>query len=424
MHTYRDLFAVAEFRALFATQCLTMIAGATSGLALGTITFAQTGSAVLTGLSMFGGPLVALLTSTVLLSASDVMRPRRALALVAIVVSLVDLLQAVPGVPWPVRFALLAVVWTVLSMSAGAGVALVADLLPEDAFVLGRSTLNIAVGTMQIVGYGLGGLLLLVLSTSGLFLTAAACSALAAVLIRTGVGDHPPRATGPVVRRTREVNRTLLGSRVMRPLYLSSWVPNGLIVGCEALFIPYAGERAGYLLAATAAGMLTGDIVVGRFLSVDTRDRLLDPLRYLLAVPFLGFWFVPDLPVAMALSAVAAVGYAASLPLQERMVAHSPADARGQVFGLRGTGLKVGQALGALCAGLVADLMGVGPAAAAHAMGVMAVASILVSVALVPGLRRSALTTVSAAGRAGAGRRGGRTAPPGRTPSGSLPGPR
>ena len=110
-------------------------------------------------------------------------------------------------------------------------------------------------------------------------------------------------------------------------------------------------------------------------------------------MPYLGFLFVPNLPDAMALGAVAAVGYAASLPLQERMVAHSPADTRGQVFGLRGTGLKVGQAVGALCAGIVADLMGVGPAAAAHAMGVMAVASIVVNVALAPGLRRSAPTS-------------------------------
>jgi hypothetical protein len=389
MHTYRDLFAVAEFRVLFVTQCLTMVAGATSGLALGTITFAQTGSAVLTGLSMFGGPLVALVSSTFLLSASDVMRPRRALAMVATVVCLVDLLQAVPGVPWPARFGLLAVTWLVLSMSAGAGIALVADLLPDDAFVLGRSTLNIAVGTMQIVGYGLGGLLLLVLSTSGLFLTAAACSGLAALLIRAGLGDHPPRAAGRIVRRTREVNRTLLGSRVLRPLYLSSWVPNGLIVGCEALFIPFAGEKAGYLLAATAAGMLAGDVVVGRFLSANTRDRLIDPLRYLLAAPFLAFWFVPSLPVAMALSAVAAIGYAASLPLQERMVAHTAADTRGQALGLRGTGMKVWQALGALIAGSVADLMGVGPSAAAQTMAVMAVASILVNLALAPGLRRS-----------------------------------
>ena len=84
--------------------------------------------------------------------------------------------------------------------------------------MLGRSTLNIAVGSMQIVGYGLGGLLLLTLSTSGLFLTAAACSGVAAVLTRTRIADHPPRATGPIVRRTREVNRMLLGSRVLRPL--------------------------------------------------------------------------------------------------------------------------------------------------------------------------------------------------------------
>jgi hypothetical protein len=389
MRTYRDLFAVREFRVLFAAQSLTMIAGATAGLALGTITFVETGSAVLTGLSMFGGPLVALLTSTFLLSASDVIRPRRALAMVATAVCVVDLVQAVPGVPWPARFGLLAVTWLVLSMSAGAGIALVADMLPDDAFVLGRSTLNIAVGTMQIVGYGLGGLLLLALSTSGLFLTAAACSGLAALLIRIGIADHPPRATGPVVRRTREVNRLLLGSRVLRPLYLSSWIPNGIIVGCEALFIPYAGEKAGYLLAATAAGMLAGDIVVGRFLPAAARDRLIDPLRFLLAVPFLAFFFVPALPVALALGAVAAFGYAASLPLQERMVAHTPADTRGQALGLRGTGLQAGQAMGALSAGVVADLMGVGSTAAAHAMGVMAVASILVNVALVPGLRRS-----------------------------------
>ena len=390
MHTYRDLFAKPEFRVLFVTQCLTMIAGATSGLALGTITFAQTGSAVLTGLSMFGGPLVAVLSSTFLLSVSDVMRPRRALVMVAAVVCLVDLVQAVPGVPWPTRFGLLALTWLVLSMAAGAGIALVADLLPSEAFVLGRSTLNIAVGSMQIVGYGLGGLLLLTLSTSGLFLTAAACSGLAALLTRTRIADHPPRATGPIVRRTREVNRLLLGSRVLRPLYVASWVPNGLIVGCEALFIPYAGERAGYLLAATAAGMLAGDIAVGRFVPASTRDRLISPLQLLLALPFLAFFLVPALPVALALGAVAAFGYAASLPLQERLVAHTPADTRGQALGLRGTGLRAGQALGALIAGTVADLMGVGSSAAAHAMGVMAVASVLVSLSLVAGVRRSA----------------------------------
>jgi MFS family permease len=389
VRTYRELFGVAEFRTLFTAQCLTMVAGATSGLALGTIVHAETGSAVLTGLSMFGGPLVALLASSFVLAASDTMRPRRALVLVSVVVCVADLAQALPGLTWPVRFGLLALVWLVLSASAGAGVALMADLLPSDAFVLGRATLNIAVGSMQIVAYGVGGLLLIVLEPEQLFLLAAAASALAALLFRTRLADRPARASGPVVRRTREVNRLLLGSRVLRPLYLSSWVPNGLIVGCEALFIPFAGERAGYLLAATAAGMLAGDVVVGRFLPHDVRDRLVNPLRFLLAVPFLAFWFHPSIGVAMVLGLVAAIGYADSLPLQERMVAHTPGDSLGQMLGLRAAGLRAGQAIGALLAGTAADLLGVGPAAAGRAMAIMAAASILVSLSLVPGLRRS-----------------------------------
>jgi MFS family permease len=396
VRTYRELFAIAEFRTLFVSQCLTMAAGATSGLALGTIVHAATGSAVLTGLSMFGGPLVALLASSFVLAASDTVRPRRALVLVAVVVAVADLGQAVPGLPWPARFGLLAVVWLVLSTAAGAGVALMADLLPEDAFVLGRSTLNIAVGSMQIVAYAVGGLLLIALSPESLFLVAAASSALAAVLLRTGLSDRSARAAGPVVRRTREVNRLLLGSRVLRPLYLSSWVPNGLIVGCEALYIPFAGPQAGYLLAATAAGMLTGDVVVGRFLPHHVRDRLVNPLRFLLAVPFLAFWFHPSIWVAMALGLVAAIGYADSLPLQERLVAHTPAETLGQALGLRAAGLRAGQAVGALLAGTTADLLGVGPGAAGRAMAVMAATSLLVSLALVPGLRRSRSTSGTA----------------------------
>jgi predicted MFS family arabinose efflux permease len=106
-------------------------------------------------------------------------------------------------------------------------------------------------------------------------------------------------------------------------------------------------------------------------------------------VPYLAFFAVPSLPYAAALAFVASVGYSASLPLQERLVTHTDGQARGQVFGLQGTGLMVGQALGALLGGAVASALGMGPVAAAHAMGVMAVASVVVSLALTPGLRRS-----------------------------------
>ena len=80
--TYRELFAVAEFRVLFLSQCLMVMSGSVASLALGTIMFAATGSPLLTRLSMFGGPLVRLLGSSFLLALSDTLRPRRAMVLV------------------------------------------------------------------------------------------------------------------------------------------------------------------------------------------------------------------------------------------------------------------------------------------------------------------------------------------------------
>ena len=392
MRTYRQLFAVREFRVLFVVQCLNIGSYAVASLALGTITFEATGSPVLTALAMFGAPLLRLVGQSLFGSGSDLVRPRTALVLVVAASLVADLLQAIPHLAWGWRFVLLALPPLVTSALGGSMMALVSDILPPDGFILGRATMNIAVGGMQIVGFGIGGLLLARFTTTQLFLGSAAALLVAVVLLRLGLSDHPPRAvTTSLVRRTREVNRRLLGSRVVRPIYLTLWVPNGLIVGCEALFVPFAGERAGYLFAVSAAGMLTGDVVVGRFVPTALRDKLIGPLRFLLAVPYLGFFLVPALPYAAALAFVASAGYAASLPLQERLVTHTDGEMRGQVFGLQSTGLMVGQALGALLGGVAAAALGVGPDAAAQAMGLMALASLVVSLSLIPGLRRSRL---------------------------------
>jgi predicted MFS family arabinose efflux permease len=394
--TYREIFSVSEFRVLFGTQCLVMASVSVGSLALGTITYSATASPVLTALAMFGGPLVQLVGSQFLLSLSDLLRPRTALLVVGCTMMVCEALQALPGLPWPWRFLLMAVPWLVMSATSGTRVALMSEILPSAAFVLGRSTMNVAVGVMQIAGYGAGGLLLLALSTTDLFLVSAGFLLRAVLWLRFGLSDRPARVTDrKVVTRTRRVNRHLLSSPVLRPLYLCLWVPNGLVVGCEALFVPLAGRHAGYLFAVTAAGMLLGDVVVGRFVPEQRRDRLVEPLRLLLAVPYLACVVVPSVPVVAALGAVASIGYSASLPLQERLLEHSDPAARGQVLGLSSVGMMVMQAVGALLGGAAGQLLGPlssdGVVAAARGMSIMAAASVLVTVALTPGVRRSAL---------------------------------
>jgi predicted MFS family arabinose efflux permease len=389
MRTYRELFAVPEFRVLFTTTSLNVAAGSVGSLALGTLVYAETRSPLLSAFVMFGGPLVRLTTSWFLLSLADLWRPRTALMLVAGVLALGNALQAIPELAMPVRLVLVAAPWIVLSATGGSMIALVSEIVPEGSFVFARATVNIAVGVMQIVGFGLGGLLLLAFTTSQLFLGAAATCLVVLVLVRLGLRDHPPRATGPAVRRSGAVNRLLLGSRTLRPVYLALWVPNGLVVGCEALIVPYAGESAGFLFAATAVGMLAGDVLMGRVVPPVWRDRLVEPARLLLALPWLAFPLQPSLPVACSLAAVASVGYCASLPLQERLVTWTAADIRGQVLGLHSLGMMSMQGVGALLAGAVATRLGADARAAGLAIGVMAAASLLVTVSLVPGLRRS-----------------------------------
>jgi len=386
--TYRQLFAVPEFRVLFLNRCVVMVSVAASGLALGTITYQATGSAALTALAMFGGPLVSLVASQLLLAGSDSVRPRTALMLQMAAPLVANTLQAAPGMAWQARFALLAIPYVVNAMFAGTQWVVVREIVPEGSFVLARSTFNLAVGGMQVVGYGLGGVALLWLSPRDLFLVAALADAVCLVNVRLGLRDRPARGStgGNVVRRTAAVNRRLLGSPVTRALYVAMWVPNGLVVGAEALFVPYGdGPLAGYLFAAAAAGMMLGDLLVGRFVPVARRDRLIGPLRLLLAVPYLVLLLTPPAPVTVAVAFAASVGYAASLPLQERLFLHTDEDVQGQAMGLYGTGLMVWQAIGALAGGLLASTV-----SPAHAMGAMAAASVLVTVVNTPGLRRSA----------------------------------
>ena len=149
------------------------------------------------------------------------------------------------------------------------------------------------------------------------------------------------------------------------------------MVGCEALFVPYAGPRAGWLLAAGAAGMMTGDLVAGRFLTRTGRRLAGRWLRFLLAVPFLGFAF--DLPIAVlaVLVAVGSSGYSASLSQQEVLVDLTPSDLRGQVLGLESALRMTAFGVFAILAGALADLTSAAPAITAFAAASLLASAVL-----------------------------------------------
>lgn len=383
MRTYGQLLRAPEYTPLFLATSTQVAASTVSGLALGALVYGATGSPLLAALSMFGPSLAQVAGATALLSAADRLRPRSALTGIALVFGLGTAVLAVPGLPVWAVFAVVMGLGLVGSLSGGVRWGLLNEILPQSGYLLGRSVMNMTVSLLQICGFAAGGLLVAALSPRGTLLVSAALYLAEAAVTRYGLSDRPPRTEGrPSVAATWRVNVRLWSSIPRRYVYLALWVPNGLIVGCESLFVPFAPQQAGVLFAVAAAGMLAGDVLVGRFVPAGWRARLGAPLRLLLAAPYLVFALEPGMPVVAAAVALASVGYAASLLLQERLMALTPQEMSGHALGLHSSGMLTMQGVGAALAGAIAQLT-----STTTAMVVMAALSVAVTLALAKGLR-------------------------------------
>jgi MFS family permease len=387
--TYRQIFSFREFRAMFVATCVGVLGGTMRMLAVSALVYASTGSPLLAALAYLGGFLPQALGAMTLLSLADRLPPRAAMASWRAANAAVSMVLALGFLPVWAMLALLLFLGLGDAVVGAIGSSIVVDVVPAGSYVLGRSTLNIAIGGMQIVGYAVAGTLLTLAGPGTALWVSASLAIVSVPILRFGLNRRSPRAKGrATVALTFAGNRVLLGDPMMRRLLLAQWLPNGLIVGAEAMYVPYARNAAGAMFAAAAAGMLVGDIVIGRWTSPQWRSVLPLPLYALLAVPYLAFVLHPGPLLATALVAVASFGYAGTLVLQERFVAVVPDHLLGQGMGLANSGMMTGQAVCAAVVGAAAEL-----ATPATAMTMAAVASLAVSAVLLwplrPGLRVS-----------------------------------
>ncbi len=382
MSTYREIFANREFRVLFAGNALGVAAGTIQMLALAAWVYGRTGSPLLTVLAYLGGLLPYAVGAMTLLSYADRVPPRGFLAVWDALRAATIVVLAVGALPIWSMIGLVMATGMVQSVAVAVRNAVIVDVLP-DGYILGRATLNVSVGAMQIVGFAVGGTLIATLGPDRALLVSAALVALTAALTRAGLRARPAHGSGRAgVAATWRGNRRLLGSPTIRPVLLGMWLPNGLIVGAEAMYVPYAAAAASALFIAAALGMLCGDLVVGRWVPDAWRVRLPNRLHLLLAAPYLLFLAHPPVWLATGAVAVASFGYAGTLGLQQRLITEVGDNLRGQALGLDSNGRMTMQAVAASLVGLVAEVTG-----AAGAMAVAAVASLGVTIVLWPALQ-------------------------------------
>ncbi|GGN15386.1 MFS transporter [Streptomyces fuscichromogenes] len=384
MPSYRSLFRTPEFTPLFLGSAAQNAAGTVGGLALGTLVYRTTGSPLLSALSMFGPSLAQVLGATFLLSGADRLPPRTTLAAISLVFAVGTAGLALPGLPPGALLTVVLLLGLVSALGGGVRWGLLTEILTKDGYLAGRSLFNMMSGLVQIAGYATGGALLAAVSPRICLLLAAALYLASALALRLGLSARPPRTAGrPSVAATWRTNALLWSSRPRRLTYLGLWLPNGLVVGCESLYVSYAPNAAGTLFACGALGMLAGDVTVGRLLPPAVRTRMATPLLLLLATPYLLFAAHPPLALAAGCAAVASVGFGASLVQQERLMTLTPDELSGHALGLHSAGMLTMQGVGAALAGSVAQLT-----SPADAMTLVAGASLVVTLSLATAARR------------------------------------
>jgi len=373
--TYRSVFAAREFRVLFAALLMYVLGFEFEILGLSVLVYAQTRSAFWTALAFSMGFAPQAVGGALFTSLADRLPPRAVIAVGLLTRAAPGLVIGLwPRLPVPVMLALVAAAATVAPVFTAALSGVLPDVLDGDRFVLGRSVFSLTGSATQIIGLGIGGAILAALPARRLLLAAGLSLLAAALIARLGLRPRAARSTGPaargVVRATVAGNLELLADRTVRGLLLAQWLPAWFVTGAEALIVPYTGSlgqpasAASPLLAAVPAGMLLGDVIVGRFCRPRARERLAFPLAAAMGVPLLALAFRPPLPIAGVALFATGSGFAYALGIQRAFLDSLPARLRGQAFGLNSTGAMGGQGLFPMAAGGLAAAFGAGAAMA------------------------------------------------------------
>ncbi|MFI8229057.1 MFS transporter [Streptomyces sp. NPDC085900] len=378
---YTAVFAVREFRAVFAAHALSLLGLIVSEISLSVLVYDLTGSPLMSALTFALGFLPYVIGGTLLAGIADRFPARRVLVSCDLLCAGCVALMTTPGAHIGVLLALRCGVAVVSPVFQGTRLATLADILGDgDRFVLGRSLLRIVSQSALLVGFGLGGLLLIVVSPRHALLITVGTFCASALLLRFGTRRRPARtgAAAPLVKDSLRGARQVLADRRVRALLLLFWLPPMFAVAPEALAAPYADELSagsaglGLLMCALPVGTIAGELYAGSRLRPATRERVALPLLCATVLPYAGYALRPGLAASLALLLVAGAASAYTLGLDQWFVRAVPEELRGRAMTLLQAGLMTIQGVGMALAGVVAEFAGVrATVAGAGVLGVL-----------------------------------------------------
>jgi MFS family permease len=391
--TFRDVFGLREFRALWLAQLLSLSGDQLARVALTILVFDRTHSALWAAVTYAVSLLPWLIGGTVLAGLADRF-PRRevmvasdlARTVLVMAMVLVSLLSRGLTATW-VMVALLFLVTLLDAPFKSARSALLPDILTEGRYPLGLAITQTTIQVSVAAGFAVGGVVVAFLGIRAALLLDAGTFVVSALLTLAWVRQRPAasdagtrgRATGEMLAGIRMV----FGDRRLRTLILFGWLVAFYVVPM-GLAAPYAATLHGSLPDAVATGLVfaagpfgtaVGAILFGRLVSPETRQRWMGPLAVAACGTLLFCALRPGLAAALVIIAVSGACACYQVAANAAFVSAVPAARRGQAFGLASGGMQISQGLLVVLAGAAASLITPGTviAISGGAGGVLAV---------------------------------------------------
>ena len=364
--SYRQVFAVREFRAIFLAYGLSILGDQVARIAVSLLVFERSHSALAATATfavsfapgVIGGPVLSTLADRY---------PRRTVMVVCDLLRVVLLIGlALPGLPLPVAFVVLLAVGLLEPPFESARSALLPDVLAPEGYVVASGVLQIVGQSGQVLGYLVGGALVAATSVQGALLLDAASFAVSAGLLLAGLRSRPAAlATDEqhsLIADTLAGARYVLGEPRLRRLLGLALLGAATIIVPEGLAVPVAASlhggavAAGVLTAAVPAGFVLGSALLLR-IDVERRQRLLVPLLVGSCLPLLLTPATGSLGLVAVLWVLSGACSALQMIANAAYVAATPPSFRGRAFGIAGTSLYAVQGLAVLLGGGIADVL-------------------------------------------------------------------
>jgi MFS family permease len=361
---FREVFAIAEFRALWLAQLLSVVGDQLARVALTVLVYDRTRSALLAAITFVVSIVPTFIGGVTLAGLAD-RYPRRGVMIACDVIrGVLVLVMAIPGMPLTARVALLFVVTLTEAPFSSARAAIFPDVLSGDRYVMGTAVTLTTYQFAQVIGFAVGGAIVGVFGPGKSLVVDAATFAASALIVRAWI--HPRPAAAGRRHESSWLADVSAGARIVlaRPALRTPMV-FGLLAAFysapEGVAAPLAGAlgggpaAVGVILAANSLGQTAGAIAFSRFVAPPTRLRLMGPLAISACAVLVLFFWKPDLSISLLILVVSGLCAAYQLAANAAFVGAAPQEQRSQAFGLAQGTMSLSQGVVMILAGAAAE---------------------------------------------------------------------